>query len=139
MVFTSENLRRMTLRVDRIAAVTPTQCSEAEEAEHAKCGLETQAGRTSGAGRAVRTSGGTGLWKLGKTQLQLCSTCFCHESGESQLSSIIRTIEGRNYRIKIKKRKTTIKMRPEEREQSKVKKENHVCRSSSFVICKTTG
>lgn len=95
--------------------VIPTGQSEVEEAEHGKCGMETQVGRTSAAGRAVRTSGGTGLWELGKTQPELCSPCFCQGSGESQPSSIIRTIEGRNYRIKIKKWSMMIETSPEGR------------------------
>ena len=79
----------------------------------------------------MRASGGTSLWELGKTQPELCSPGFCQGSGESQLSTIIRATEGRNYRIKIKKRSTAIEERPEGRGQSKVKKErNHVCRST---------
>lgn len=62
-----------------------------------KCIMEAQGGQSRGTG-AGRTSGGTGLWELGKTQPPLCSPRGCQGSGESQLSSIIRTMEGRKYR-----------------------------------------
>lgn len=136
MVCTSENLRRRTLRRYR------TCCSNSHrplrgrawEVWHGDTGRQDQWGK-----RAVRTSGGTGLWELGKTQPEMCSPCFCQRSGESQLSSIIRTAEGKNYRIKIKKWSTVIGTRPEGRERRKVKKEKkHVCRFISFIICKTT-
>lgn len=109
MVCTSENLRRRTLRHYR------TCCSNSHrplrgrawEVWHRDTGRQDQWGK-----RAVRTSGGTGLWELGKTQPELCFPCFCQRSGESQLSSIIRAIEGRNYRIKMKW-STMIGTRPE--------------------------
>lgn len=86
---------------------------EAEEAERVKCPGATKQAEPGGTRGARRPSGGTVLWESGKTQPQLCSSCFCQGSGESQLSSIIRAIKGRNYRIKIKKWSMMIEARPE--------------------------
>ena len=68
------------------------------EAEPVKCVREARGGRGRGTGRAVRTSGAPGLWELGKTQPPLCSPRGCQGSGESQLSSLISTVEGRKHR-----------------------------------------
>lgn len=80
------------------AAATPTGT---QEQRRLKCIMEAGGGQSRGTGRAGRTSGGTGLWELGKTQPPLCSPRGCQGSGESQLSSIIRTMEGRKYRREI--------------------------------------
>ena len=68
------------------------------EAEPVKCVREARGGQGRGTGRAVRTSGAPGLWELGKTQPPLCSPRGCQGSGESQLSSLISTVEGRKHR-----------------------------------------
>lgn len=88
MLSTSED----TLWVAAPAAGTPTGNSEAEGAERGKYVVGPQGRRRPGTGREMGTSGGTGLWELGKARPELCSPCFCQESGEAQLSSVI---EGR--------------------------------------------
>lgn len=129
-------LRKMTLRGCAAAAITPAGNSEAGEAENVSMSWGHEARRTCETGRAVRTSGGTGLWESAKTQPALCSPCFCQGSGEFQLSSVIRTIEKRNHRIKIKK----WCRRNKRREQRKVKKRrNHDFRAIHLVVCKTMG
>lgn len=89
------------LRGHRACCADSPRHSGAEEAEPVQCVMEARGGQTRGTGGAVRTSGGTGLWELGKTQPPLCSPRGCQGSGESQLSSIIRTMERRKYRREI--------------------------------------
>lgn len=125
-------MRRMALRGYRACHSNSHRQLRSQGGDRAcECVMEAQGRQTSGAERAVRTSGGKGLWEFRKTQTELCSPCFCQGSGESQLSSIIRTIEGRNYRIKIRKWSTKIEGKSEGREQIKEKNERkHICRST---------